>query len=90
MIRDLDLTASELKDNKLGGDPLVEDYLLKTQAIAELADRAPLNNYEYSGSPGIATDASLGFAAGSEIWNGLNLFKCVDSSEGAAVWIQIV
>ena len=36
MINDLRLSATDLRDNNLGGDRLVDDYLRKTQIIREL------------------------------------------------------
>lgn len=47
------------------------------------------NNYSGLAAPLITNDISEGYCEGSDWYDGTNLYRCVDCSVGAAVWIQI-
>jgi hypothetical protein len=86
MIKDLKLSAQELRDQGLGKDRLIDDYLRKTDAIEDLQKQA---NYSFAGNPTVTDDQSKGWSVGSKVYNGSNLYECVDNTVGAAVWLLI-
>ncbi len=78
--------------------PMGTDYLqTTTKVVWRNLDGATLwgpveclNNFAAVTNPGITDDSAAGYAVGS-IWLNVTLdiaFKCLDSSVGAAVWIQ--
>lgn len=47
------------------------------------------NDYSSLTDPNTSYDISNGWNKGSEIWTGSKLWKCVDNSSGAAIWILL-